>query len=104
MAIVSYGVSDTEFALREAEFIYGLNRLNVAITRAQSKCIVCLPEPLLQASPEVLDVDEAAEGLAYMRALVSAVERADDPQVFDLGEGVTARVLRTAERWSSPLP
>ena len=40
--IVSYGVSDPEFALQEAEFIYGLNRLNVAITRARSKCIVCL--------------------------------------------------------------
>ena len=33
--IVSYGVADPEFALREAEFIYGLNRLNVAITRAR---------------------------------------------------------------------
>ena len=31
--IVSYGVADPEFALREAEFIYGLNRLNVAVTR-----------------------------------------------------------------------
>ena len=29
--LVSYGVADPEFALREAEFIYGLNRLNVAV-------------------------------------------------------------------------
>ena len=44
-----------EFALREAEFIYGLNRLNVALTRARSKSVVCLPRPLLEASPQVLD-------------------------------------------------
>ena len=37
VVIVSYGVSDTETALQEADFIYGLNRLNVAITRAQAK-------------------------------------------------------------------
>ena len=34
--IVSYGVSDPEFAVQEAEFIYGLNRLNVAVTRARA--------------------------------------------------------------------
>ncbi|HEX5269875.1 MAG TPA: AAA domain-containing protein, partial [Gemmataceae bacterium] len=38
--IVSYGVADPEFALREAEFIYGLNRLNVALTRARTKSVV----------------------------------------------------------------
>jgi hypothetical protein len=59
--IVSYDVSD---ALREAEFIYGLNRLTVVVTRARSKCIVCLPEPLLHASPEVPEVEAAADGLA----------------------------------------
>src|SRR5205807_4479428 len=68
--LVSYGVADPEFALREAEFIYGLNRLNVAITRARTKSIVCLPRPLLEASPQVLDVDQAAAGLAFMRRLV----------------------------------
>ena len=40
--LISYGVSDPEFALREAEFIYGLNRLNVAITRrGPRRCCVC---------------------------------------------------------------
>ena len=33
VVIVSYGVSDTETALQEADFIYGLNRVMVAITR-----------------------------------------------------------------------
>lgn len=91
--IVSYGVADPEFALREAEFIYGLNRLNVAITRARSKCVVCLPRPLLDATPQVLDVAAAAEGLAFMRRLVTAAESAGEALVFE-GDEVEARVLR----------
>src|SRR5207247_3046170 len=72
--IISYGVSDPEFALKEAEFIYGLNRLNVAITRARSKTILCLPRPLLDATPQVLDIPAAAKRLAFMRRLVTLME------------------------------
>jgi hypothetical protein len=90
--IVSYGVADPEFALHEAEFIYGLNRLNVAVTRARSKCVVCLPRPLLDATPHVLDVEAAAEGLSFMRRLVQAAETAGDQLVFE-AEGVEARLL-----------
>jgi DNA replication ATP-dependent helicase Dna2 len=92
--VVSYGVSDPEYALREAEFIYSLNRLNVSITRARCKSVVCLPKPLLDASPQVLDVPEAARGLAFMRGLVQAVAALSPPIVFDLGGGVRATVLR----------
>jgi superfamily I DNA and/or RNA helicase len=91
--VVSYGVADPEFALREAEFIYGLNRLNVAATRARCKTVVCLPRPLLEASPQVLDVEAAAAGLGFMRRLVAAVEQAGESLLFE-GEGVEARVLR----------
>jgi hypothetical protein len=92
--VVSYGVSDPEYALREAEFIYSLNRLNVSITRARCKSVVCLPKPLLDASPQVLDVPEAARGLAFMRGLVQSVAALNPPVVFDLGGGVRATVLR----------
>jgi hypothetical protein len=91
--IVSYGVADPEFALREAEFIYGLNRLNVAVTRARTKCVLCLPRPLLEASPQVLDVEAAAAGLAFMRRLVALAEAAGDGLTFE-GEEVEAQVLR----------
>ncbi len=90
--LVSYGVADPEFALREAEFIYGLNRLNVAITRARSKTIVCLPRPLLEASPQVLDVEQAAAGLGFMRRLVEWIRRHGEELLFE-GEDVEARVL-----------
>ena len=92
--IVSYGVSDPEFAAEEAEFIYGLNRLNVAITRARSKCIVCLPRPLLDAPPQVLDLPEAARGLAFMRALVESVADCGDQLSFELDDGARAALYR----------
>jgi DNA replication ATP-dependent helicase Dna2 len=79
--------------LKEAEFIYGLNRLNVAITRARSKCVLCLPRPLLDASPQVLDVEPAAAGLSFMRRLVALAEAEGDELVFE-GEEAEARVLR----------
>ncbi len=91
--VVSYGVADPEFALREAEFIYGLNRLNVAVTRARCKTVVCLPRPLLEASPQVLDVEAAAAGLGFMRRLVTEVERSGEELVFE-AESFEARVLR----------
>jgi hypothetical protein len=97
--VVRYGVSDTEFALREAEFIYGLNRLNVAVTRAKSKCVVCLPAPLLAGTPEVLDIPEAERGLAYMRRLAAGVETGGETKEFNLADGATTRVMRTGRPW-----
>ncbi len=96
--LVSYGVADPEFALQEAEFIYGLNRLNVAITRARSKCVLCLPRPLLEASPLVLDRPQAAAGLAFMQGLIDAVERLGETVSFE-GEEVEATVLRVGQPW-----
>jgi len=95
--LVSYGVADPEFALREAEFIYGLNRLNVALTRARTKTIVCLPRPLLEASPQVLDVEAAAVGLGFMRRLVEWLRCHGEELLFE-GDDVEARVLRAFGR------
>lgn len=94
--IVSYGVADPEFALKEAEFIYGLNRLNVALTRARVKSVVCLPRPLLEATPRILDVEAAAAGLAFMRRLVAAAKCAGEETVFE-GDEIEARLLRVRQ-------
>ena len=67
--VVSYGVSDVETAAQEAAFIYSLNRLNVSVTRARSKCVVCLPRPLLKPSLPVLTHPDAASGLGHMHQL-----------------------------------
>lgn len=95
--IVSYGVADPEFAMQEADFIYGLNRLNVAVTRAKTKCVVCLPRPLLDATPHVLDQPEAARGLAFMRRLVMQTADSGEELSFDCGDGVTAVVYRSGK-------
>jgi DNA replication ATP-dependent helicase Dna2 len=68
--IVSYGVSDVEHALREKEFIYQLNRLNVSITRARSKTIVFMSRTLLEPPIQALDIPHVADGIAYMQGLM----------------------------------
>ena len=92
--LISYGVADPEYAAIEAEFIYGRNRLNVAITRARLKSIVFLPKPLLDATPEVLDSPVVAEGLAYMRGLIQLARRHGDTSSFDVGQGAVLEVVR----------
>jgi superfamily I DNA and/or RNA helicase len=96
--IVSYAVSDTETALQEAEFIYGLNRLNVAITRVQAKCMVFLPQPLLEPSLDLLRHDKASQGLGFMHALIdycaAGQEREFRVTSFQHGTAARLRVLR----------
>lgn len=67
--LVSYGVSDVEYALGEKEFIFSRNRLNVAITRARVKTVVFLSRALLEPPIQALDSDEVAEGIAFMQGL-----------------------------------
>lgn len=93
--IVSYGVSDTETALREAEFIYSLNRLNVSVTRARAKCIVFLPRRLLEPSFELFTHEKAARGFEHMCALLSFCEKGEGKKFSPEGVGNLA-VYRTA--------
>jgi ATP-dependent exoDNAse (exonuclease V) alpha subunit len=75
VVFVSYGVSDSETAFAEADFIYSLNRLNVSVTRARSKCLVCLPRPLLNSSFQLLSKKSATLGLGHMHALIEFCRR-----------------------------
>jgi hypothetical protein len=54
---------------------YSVNRLNVSITRARCKSIVCLPRPLLNGMPRVLESPDAARGLAFMQNIVRELEK-----------------------------
>jgi len=85
--IVSYGVSDVETAINEAEFIYSLNRLNVSVTRARSKCIVFIPRPLLEPPIELLQNRKAAEGLSYMLGLQRFCREYGNIRRFDIHPG-----------------
>jgi hypothetical protein len=93
--IISYGVSDPEYALMESEFIYSVNRLNVALTRARSKSVVCLPRPLLDGLPRVLELPDASRRLAFMQNFVHEAEGQAPPLLFRIAAGVNARVLRS---------
>jgi hypothetical protein len=90
--IVSYGVSDMNYALREGEFIYSLERLNVALTRARSKAIVCLPYPLLHPPLCAFARQELLAGLDFMLQLRDFVWQGGEKAAFTLpwqGEKVT---------------
>lgn len=94
---MSYGVSDPETALAEAGFIYySLNRLNVSVTRARSKCVVFLPRPLLEPAFDVLSDPEAARGPGHMHALLGYCRRNGDERTF---EGECGRITVVRARW-----
>lgn len=59
--ILSYCVSDPEFALAEGEFIFSSERLNVATTRARTKLIVLISRRLLEAVPSEQELVDRAE-------------------------------------------
>jgi len=97
--IVSYGVSDVETALAEAEFIYSRNRLNVSLTRSRSKCMVFLPRPLLEPPLDLVQNEKAAVGLTHMLDLQEFCRAHGEERTFDLdgAAGVRLTVMRARE-------
>lgn len=91
--VVTYGVADPEYALAEKEFIFSLNRLNVAITRARAKTVFVVSEQLLSPPLAAYECDDTATGAAFMQGLVrhSATGNVAD---FALQDGVGVRVHR----------
>ncbi len=68
VVVLTYAVSDPEFALAEADFIFSPERLNVAITRARSKLVVVVARKLLDLLPprqETLDKSEVLREFAF---------------------------------------
>jgi DNA replication ATP-dependent helicase Dna2 len=97
--IVSYGVSDVEYALGERDFIYSLNRLNVAITRARAKSIVFLPRPLLDPPIQALSSDRVADGIAFMQGLAGFCSAASSPRSYDLPAGAVTLLRAGTESY-----
>lgn len=92
--IVSYGVADSDYALREGEFIYSLNRLNVSITRARAKALVCLPAPLLSPPITAFGRDDVLEGLDLMLRLRDFAITHGEEQIHELPDGPAGARLR----------
>lgn len=75
--ILSYCVSDPEFALAEAEFIFSPERLNVASTRARTKLVLIISRRLLEAVPgeqETMDKAELLREFVYSCDLLAETE------------------------------
>jgi superfamily I DNA and/or RNA helicase len=92
--VTSYGVADVEYAMGEREFIYSLNRLNVAITRARCKSIVFLSRPLIEPPVPAYEDDRIAEGIAFMQGLVEFAEANGTTLEFPLPDGGTLTLHR----------
>ncbi len=58
---LSYCVSDPEFAVAEADFIFAPERLNVAVTRARKKLVVLIGRRLLDSVPTDQEQMDKAE-------------------------------------------
>lgn len=74
VVIISYGVSDPDYAESEAEFILSPNRFNVSITRPKQKYIVVMSEMLLDMLPEDQELVHAALELQAFREHFNHVE------------------------------
>jgi hypothetical protein len=94
--LVSYGVSDVEYALNEKEFIYSLNRLNVSVTRARAKTVVFLSRQLLEPPIQALDQDDVADGIAFMQGLARFCETRTPTVRIPITTSVAARVYRAS--------
>ena len=81
--ILSYCVADGEFALVEAPFIYGQERLNVATTRAGAKLIVLVSRQLLETVPSDQEVLNQAQ---LLREFVYSCREVDRLKLSD-GKG-----------------
>ena len=97
---MSYGVADADYARREGEFIYSLQRLNVSITRGQAKAIVFLPEPLLRPPVGAFAQDDLLAGVDFMLQLERfAVQRGEVHELTEapgLPPSGSLRVVRVA--------
>jgi hypothetical protein len=79
--IASYTVSDPEFALAEAEFIFSVERLNVTITRARTKLILIVSRRLLDVVPpdeSTLDAAQVLRELVFDSTEVGSIHVSDN--------------------------
>lgn len=92
LILVSFGVGDPDVIEAEEEFLLGLNRTNVAISRARAKAIVFVSDDLSYHLPDDADVVRTA------RAIKGFVHQyCDQTQRFDVPVGNGSRPVTL--RW-----
>jgi AAA domain len=68
VVIVAYSMW-TDEQLSHSDFVYHRNRINVAVTRAKSKCIVVLHDALIEPMSSILDNIITSAGFEYLTQL-----------------------------------
>ena len=90
MVIYSMTTSSHADAPRGMEFLYSLNRLNVATSRAQCLCV-------LVASPTVFEADcRTPEQMRLANAYCRYLELAQQPSLRSLGESAVPGAFEDA--------
>jgi len=69
--IVDYGIIDGYRIAKELDFLYSRNRINVAQTRAESKCLFFVSDIMLQMSPNIYSSKRVQEGFSYLQHIVN---------------------------------
>lgn len=96
--LVSFGVGDPDVILGEERFLMGLERTNVAISRAMAKCIVLMSDEMTAHIP----VDrKASSGAHAIRGIVD--DWCDGTLAAPVAGGAEDGRIVTA-RWRSPRP
>lgn len=91
LILVSFGVGDPDVIEAEEEFLLGLNRTNVAISRARAKAIVFVSDDLSYHLPDDADVVRTARAIkGFVHQYCHHTQRFDVPT----GDGVRSVTLR----------
>ena len=92
LILVSFGVGDPDVIESEEEFLLGLNRTNVAISRARAKAIVFVSDDLSYHLPDDADVVRTARAIkGYVHQYCDQIQR------FAVPVGTSAREVTL--RW-----
>lgn len=91
LILVSFGVGDPDVIEAEEEFLLGLNRTNVAISRARAKAIVFVSDDLSYHLPDDADIVRTARAIkGYVHQYCNQTQHFDVPA----GESLRSVTLR----------
>ena len=75
IVLISYGLSSFREAMKQAKFIYSLNRMNVSISRAKKKCVLFLSNPLYNVPNEMKFDSNLGEHFQYFIDLADLLSK-----------------------------
>lgn len=77
VTIFDYAIFDSDQINKEVKFLYDLNRINVALTRARMKNIIFISENILMMHPKILKNERFCKSLNYLHRYVEYAKEQD---------------------------